>query len=132
MVESINNISPNIIEKIKDATKDTGVSTDSFETLFEEAKKSGDTEALKKATTELESIFVNMMMKTMRNSIPESEGIFKKSEAEKMFSEMLDEEFAKKMSEAGGIGIGDMIFDQFEKYLYNEEDEKQSSFELKG
>jgi Rod binding domain-containing protein len=37
------------------------------------------------------------------------------------------------MAEAGGIGISDMIFDQMEKYLYNDEDENQvSSFEMKG
>lgn len=127
----INNITPTIVDKVKEATKGSDVSTDAFETLFEEAKSSGDTEALRKASQELEAVFINMMMKTMRSSIPENDGLFKKSEAEKMFEEMLDEEYANSLSEAGGIGIGDMIFDQFEKYLYNDEDEI-TSFEMKG
>lgn len=127
----INSIVNGVVNKVKEAAKETDVSTDAFDKLFEAAKTSGDTEALKKATQELESVFINMMMKTMRSSIPESEGIFKKSEAEKMFADMLDEEYAKNLSDAGGIGIGDMIFDQFEKYLYNEEDEI-TSFEMKG
>lgn len=117
--------------QVQQAQKENNVSKDGFDKLFEEAKKTGDTTALRDATDQLEAVFIQMMMKTMRNSIPESEGIFKKSEAEKMFSEMLDDEYAKKMSEAGGIGISDMLFDQFEKYI-DRDDEQVSSFELKG
>lgn len=117
--------------QVQQAQKENNVSKDGFDKLLEEAKKTGDTTALRDATDQLEAVFIQMMMKTMRNSIPESEGIFKKSEAEKMFSEMLDDEYAKKMSEAGGIGISDMLFDQFEKYI-DRDDEQVSSFELKG
>lgn len=117
--------------QVQQAQKENNVSKDGFDKLLEEAKKTGDTTALRDATDQLEAVFIQMMMKTMRNSVPETKGIFKKSEAEKMFSEMLDDEYAKKMSEAGGIGISDMLFDQFEKYI-DQDDEQVSSFELKG
>ncbi len=123
----VNSVSDNQVNKNK-----TNVS--GFDKILEQAKETGDTKQLKEACSEMESIFVNMMMKTMRNSIPEEDGLFKKSEAEKMFSGMLDEEYSKKMSEAGGIGIGDMLFDQMSKYLYNDEEAEKtaSSFEMKG
>lgn len=107
-------------------------SSSEFQAMLEAAKASGNTEELREATDELEAIFLNMMMKTMRESIPDSEGIFKKSEAEETFQTMLDEEYTKNMSEAGGIGISDMIFDQFQKYLYNDEEKQATSFEMKG
>jgi|GEM_PF-1058922 len=122
-----------IQNQVKTSSDTTKVEESQFDALLEEAKATGDTKKLREATDELESIFLNMMLKTMRASIGETDGIFKKSEAEKTFEAMLDEEYAKKMASAGGIGISDMIFDQFEKSLYNDEDEtKVSSFELKG
>lgn len=123
-------IAPQMQDIVKEETK---VSESAFDKILKNAKVSGDTSDLRKATDELEAVFINMMMKTMRSSIPESEGLFKKSEAEEMFQGMLDEEYANNMSKAGGIGISDMIFDQFKKYLYNDEDEKKvTSFEMKG
>ncbi|MCH4889322.1 peptidase [Acidaminobacter sp. JC074] len=115
--------------QIEQSKQEAPVSSTDFDKLLEEAKKTGDTSELRKAANEFEAVFLNMMMKTMRNSIPESEGIFKKSEAEKTFEGMLDEEMTKQMAQAGGIGIGDMIYEQFEKYV---EEEEVSSFELKG
>lgn len=111
----------------------TPVKEGEFDALLEEAKATGDTSKLREASDALEAVFLNMMLKSMRSSIGETEGMFEKSESEKTFEGMLDEEYANKMSKAGGIGISDMIFDQFQKSLYNEEDESNvSSFELKG
>lgn len=129
-IKAVNSINTQEIStKTSESPQDLG----DFDALLEEAKKTGDTTKLREATDALETVFINMMLKTMRTSIPETEGFFKKSESEKTFQGMLDEAYAEKMSKAGGIGISDMIFDQFEKSLYNEEDEKNvSSFELKG
>lgn len=69
--------------QVQQAQKEEVVSRDGFDKLFEEAKKSGDTKALREATDQLEAVFIQMMMKTMRNSIPESEGIFKKVKQKK-------------------------------------------------
>ena len=126
----------NIIAPVNNTnqTPASSASSNDFEKILEKAKETGDTKQLKEACNQLESVFINMMMKSMRSTITEDEGIFSKSEAEKMFEGMLDEEFSSKMSSAGGIGIGDMVFDQMSKYLYNDEEaqEKVSSFEMKG
>ncbi len=115
--------------QVEQSKQDAPVASTDFDKLLEEAKKTGDTSELRKAANEFEAVFLNMMMQTMRSSIPESEGIFKKSEAEKTFEGMLDEEMTKQMAEAGGIGIGDMIYEQFEKYV---DEEEVTSFEMKG
>jgi flagellar protein FlgJ len=129
-IKALNSLNTqDLSNKVNESPKEVG----DFDALLEEAKKTGDTSKLREATDALETVFINMMLKTMRTSIPETEGFFKKSESEKTFQGMLDEAYAEKMSKAGGIGISDMIFDQFEKSLYNEEDDKKvSSFELKG
>lgn len=125
------NLNPNISSST--STESASVEVGDFDALLEEAKATGDTTKLREATDGLESIFINMMLTTMRASIGESEGLFQKSESEKTFEGMLYEEYAKKMAQAGGIGISDMVFDQFSKSLYNKEDETTvSSFELKG
>lgn len=130
-------IDSNYINPINDVKTDKAPSVESsdFEKILEKAKETGDTDQLRKACNDLESVFINMMMKTMRSSsIEEEDSLFKKSESEKMFEGMLDEEYASKMSKAGGIGIADMLFDQMSKYLYNDEEAKKqvSSFEMKG
>ncbi len=122
--------------QVQKAAQQENVSSSGFDKILEEAKKSGDTTELRKATDELESIFINMMMKSMRSTITETEGIFKKSESEKMFQEMLDEEYSKTMAASGGIGISDMIFKQFEQSMAydvtSEDDEPATTFEMKG
>lgn len=122
--------------QVQKAAQQENVSSSGFDKILEEAKKSGDTTELRKATDELEAIFINMMMKSMRSTITETEGIFKKSESEKMFQEMLDEEYANSMAASGGIGISDMIFKQFEQSMAydvtSEDDEPATTFEMKG
>ena len=122
--------------QVQKAAQQENVSSSGFDKILEQAKKSGDTTELRKATDELESIFINMMMKSMRSTITETEGIFKKSESEKMFQEMLDEEYSKTMAASGGIGISDMIFKQFEQSMAydvtSEDDEPATTFEMKG
>jgi len=118
--------------QVQQATQQENVSQTGFDKILEEAKKSGDTSELRKATDELEAIFINMMMKSMRSTITETDGIFKKSESEKMFQEMLDEEYANSMAASGGIGISDMIFKQFEQSMASEDDQPASTFEMKG
>lgn len=69
-----------------------------------------DTE-LEAASREFESLLLNMMIREMRATVPDS-SLFPESMAEEIFSSMLDEKIAGNMSENGGIGISRMIFDQ--------------------
>lgn len=68
-------------------------------------------EELKKATDQFESLLLNMMIREMRATVPEST-LFPESMAKEIYTGMLDEKIAENMAKSGGIGISRMIFDQ--------------------
>jgi flagellar protein FlgJ len=70
-----------------------------------------DSKGMEKACKEFESLFVNYLMKEMRNTIPENE-LFGGGSAEKMYTTMLDGEVAKHVSIQRGIGLADMLYRQ--------------------
>lgn len=73
---------------------------------------------LKEVCSQFESIFINQMLSEMRESINQSE-LLPKSQGEKLFQGMLDEEYAKEMAVKGDLGLGNQIFLQMKKYLKN-------------
>lgn len=68
------------------------------------------TAELKKACSEMESLFINYLLKEMRTTVPKSEfiggGI-----AEEMYTSMSDSQLAKELSSKGGIGLSSYLFD---------------------
>lgn len=94
-----------------------------FEKVINKAMKDKDTKKLKKACKDFESIFVNMLLKNMRNTVSESDMV-KKSHAREMFEGMLDEEISKNISNGDGIGIADILYENLK--------DKGSSIDYKG
>lgn len=74
------------------------------------ATNSKDDEKLRDAAQQFESVFINMMLKTMRSTIPEGQGYIEKSHATSSYESMLDEEMSSGMAKAGGFGLSDMIY----------------------
>ena len=83
---------------------------------FPDAKGKGDEAKLREAANEFEAIFIQQMLKTMRKTSLESEFI-KKSEGEKIFRSMLDEQYAIISAKSGSLGLGEMIFKQLRSNL---------------
>ncbi len=103
-----------------------------FEAALKKAAESGDQTALKKACEDFESVFVQMIFKNMRSTVPE-DALLEKSQAQSIFEGMLDEELSKKVSSVGGMGIADMLFSQLErKYGQKDKAEDTPSLDLKG
>lgn len=103
-----------------------------FEAALKKAAESGDKTALKKACQDFESIFVQMVFKNMRSTVPE-DSLFEKSQAQSIFEGMLDEELSKDVSGAGGMGIADMLFKQLDKkYGQKDAEAEKPSLDLKG
>ena len=65
---------------------------------------------------EFEAIFIQQMLKTMRKTSLESDFI-KKSEGEKIFRSMLDEQYAILSAKSGRLGLGEMIYQQLKSNL---------------
>lgn len=75
------------------------------------AKVEEDNAKLKKACDDFSSIFVSMLWKQMRNTIPEN-GFLPKSNAEKIFQEMMDDELAKEMARNEGFSLSKTLYEQ--------------------
>lgn len=65
---------------------------------------------LREACEGFESIFIQRMWEQMRKNVPK-EG-YLHSKDEHMYQAMYDQEFARKMASAGGIGLADMLYEQ--------------------
>jgi len=62
------------------------------------------------AAREFEAYFLQMMLREMRKTVPtQEEGMFAKSTAEEIFTDKLDEQRARLMADAGGIGLADKM-----------------------
>lgn len=66
---------------------------------------------LRAACTEMESLFVNYLLKEMRATV-ESSGFISGGRAEEIFTSMLDVEMSRNISAAGGIGLSTMLLEQ--------------------
>jgi flagellar protein FlgJ len=67
--------------------------------------------ALKNACRDFESLFVNYMLKQMRQTVPQ-DGLFGAGHAEKMYTSMMDSEVAKEISRQRGLGLAPMMYHQ--------------------
>jgi peptidoglycan hydrolase FlgJ len=70
--------------------------------------------AIKQVSTQFEALFMQMVLKSMREATPKS-GMFDSPE-EETYTGMLDEQIAQKIA-AGGTGLGDVIAKQLSANL---------------
>lgn len=66
--------------------------------------------ALRGAAKQFEALFLNMMLKSMRDTVPEDGAL--DSQQSRMFTGMLDEQYANDLSQGHGLGLADMIVRQ--------------------
>jgi|AP12_2_1047962.scaffolds.fasta_scaffold235464_2 flagellar protein FlgJ len=66
---------------------------------------------LSAACTEMESLFVNYLLKEMRATVDRS-GFISGGRAEEIFTSMLDVELSRNISAAGGIGLSSILLEQ--------------------
>ena len=76
--------------------------------LKTQARQSPD-KALRQAAAQFEAVFMNMLMKSMRETLAQ-DGPFD-SQTTRMYTGMLDQQLAQKMSERG-LGLADMMIKQ--------------------
>jgi len=88
------------------------VDSQNLDKLRLQAKQSPD-QAIKGAAQQFEQVFLNMMLKSMREATPQ-DGVFD-SEQTKMFTGMLDQQLAQSMSSGHGIGLADVMVRQLSR-----------------
>ncbi len=68
---------------------------------------------MREAAQEMEAMFMDYLMKSMRDSIPESEGMMAPSHAEKVYQGMLDSEYSQKAVKLGGMGLANQLIEHW-------------------
>lgn len=76
---------------------------------LKQAAKAGSPEALKSAATQFEAMFINMMMKSMRDSTPQDGPM--DSQQTKTFTSMLDQQLSQNLAKRG-MGLADVLVRQ--------------------
>lgn len=85
----------------------------SLDSLKLQAKQAPD-QALKKAAQQFEAVFMNMMMKSMREATPQ-DGMFENDQS-RMFTSMLDQQLTTQNAASGrGIGLADIMVRQLSR-----------------
>ena len=104
-------INPSDISSRTDVPGSLAVSAQSLDKLRMQAKQSPD-QALKLVAQQFETVFMNMMLKSMRDATPQ-DGMFD-SEQTKMFTGMLDQQLVQSMS-SRGVGLADIMIKQLSR-----------------
>lgn len=98
-IRSLNAYQTQSIQQVNKATKK------------EVAINNVEDQKLKKACTEMEAVFLNMLMQQMRTSLPKK-SLLGQSSQQKTMQSMLDAEMTKELANAGGAGIADVLYKQ--------------------
>jgi len=112
-----------------DTTATLALDTQSLEQLRAQARHSPD-QALKAAAQQFESVFLNMMLKSMREATPQ-DGMFD-SEQTRMFTGMLDQQLSQSMA-SRGIGLADIMVNQLRGQMTEDSGQKiENLFPVSG
>lgn len=75
--------------------------------------KNADPASNRKVAQQFESMFLSMMLKNMRATLPNSDPLA--NEGSKMATDLYDQQLAENMSKGKGIGLADALFAQIER-----------------
>ena len=92
-----------------DVTSGLAVDPKTLGNLKAEAAKDPDA-ALKETAKQFETLFLDMMMKSMRTAAAGNSEF--DSEATRTYTSLLDHEYTRKLAEQGGLGLADLLVKQ--------------------
>jgi len=82
-----------------------------FQTKLAAAMSGKDEDRLKEACQQFEAVFLNMMLQSMRATVPKSD-LFGADQGKEIFESMLDQKLSENMAKAGETGLADMLYRQ--------------------
>ncbi|SFH69421.1 flagellar protein FlgJ [Tindallia magadiensis] len=86
---------------------------------------SKEKERLMAACREFESIFLHMMIRQMRDTVPDN-SLIEKSHAREIFEDLHDEELAKNMAKGQGIGLAQQMYQQLSRHVEPVKEQEES------
>ncbi len=106
-LDALNNMSINTMRASRQDSVDR-----SFEKAMQQALVEKDEKKLREACQNMEALFVYKMLQQMRSTIPEG-GYLTAGSAEKIYRDMLDEEYSKLIAGSNGnFGLAKMLYEQ--------------------
>src|SRR5581483_1252181 len=72
---------------------------------------------LKGASQEFESLFIGFLLNKMSESTFNTGGFMAESDTQKLYKDMYNQELARSLSKAGGLGMANMLYKQLAKLL---------------
>ncbi len=81
--------------------------------------------ALKKASEDFAAIFINMMLKEMKDSLP-GNSLIKESNGQKIFNDMLYQDYSSMLAKNGMSSITDSIYNSLKRGIEVDTDAVQS------
>ena len=97
---------------ISSVTDSLAVNPQGLDALRLQAKQDGGRESLHAAAAQFESYFMQMMLRSMRQTLSQ-DGPFDSRET-KTFTDMYDQQIAQNISKGRGIGLADMLTQQMQ------------------
>lgn len=97
MINQTNNLSGKLAVDVKDMDQ------------LRQAARQNSPEALRESARQFEALFMNMVMKSMREATPQ-DGVFD-SEQSRMYTSMLDQQLSQNMAKRG-VGLADVLIRQ--------------------
>jgi Rod binding domain-containing protein len=77
-------------------------------------KEGIDREKLKKACTEFEALFVQEILKFMRQTVPKSD-LAGPGGGKEVYQSLMDQELSKSLAKKGGLRIGELVYRQMSR-----------------
>ena len=68
-----------------------------------------ETDKIRVAAQQFETMLVRLMLKEMRNTVPDDGGFVEKSAGERMFQDLMDDELAADLSQGMGMGLAEAL-----------------------
>ena len=96
------------MEPIGDTARTDSAARIGLSTRAGQPLKPAELVRLRHAAQEFEALFVEHMLKTMRQSFPQA-GLFPSGAGQKLYRDLADQELARGMSRGGGMGLGDVL-----------------------
>jgi peptidoglycan hydrolase FlgJ len=88
-----------------------------METVGEKTRKSGEEKELEEAVQGFEAIFMQSLLKSMRQTLP-GDALFEKSHAMGIFESMHDQYLAEELSKSpNATGIGKFLYEELKKTI---------------
>ena len=111
--------SASFAQTLKDAEHKAAAASQAQHVVNEAAESKRDKE-LKDACKGFEAMFLSMMYREMRATVPENT-LFGESNGQKIFMDMRDSELMKNVAESGGLGLADLMYRQLSPQIKAQE-----------